>query len=125
MANLKRLVEVSSMLTVLIFFITELQSQSLEISVKRGKQRLKQTPTNQQKTCVIAVPLVVKLIVSVVSGRVNVPFSENVALMNSSEESELNKIDKELLEYENEFLDSALHYFEAFITQSCITAKKN
>ncbi len=111
MANLKRLVEVSSLLTVLIFFITEVQSQSLEISVKRGKQRLKLTPTNQQKTCVIAVSLVVKLIVSVVFGRVNVPFPGNVALMNSSEESDLNKMGKELLEYENEFLDSPPNYF--------------
>ena len=33
-------------------------------------------------------------------------------LMNSSEESDLNKIDKELLEHENEFLDSALNYFK-------------
>jgi len=49
MANLKRLVEVSSLLTVLIFFITEVQSQSSEISVKRAKQGLKRKITNQQK----------------------------------------------------------------------------
>ena len=33
-------------------------------------------------------------------------------LMNSSEESDLNKIDKELPVHENEFLDSALNYFK-------------
>lgn len=53
------------------------------------------------------------------------PFPENVALMSSSEESDLNKMDKELFEHENEFLDSHCIISEAFITQSWITAKKN
>src|ERR671919_2774517 len=52
MSNLKRLVEVSSLLTILIFFITEVQRQRSEISVKRTKQGLKHY-TNQltTKTC--------------------------------------------------------------------------
>ena len=53
-ANLKRLVEISSLLTVLIFFITEVQSQSLEISIKRGKTFVeiytKLTNKNMRKT---------------------------------------------------------------------------
>jgi hypothetical protein len=41
MLNLKRLVEDPSLLTVLIFFITEVQNQTLEVPIKEGKEGLK------------------------------------------------------------------------------------
>jgi hypothetical protein len=38
MLNLKRLVEDPSLLTVLLFFITEVQNQTLEVSIEGGKK---------------------------------------------------------------------------------------